>query len=218
MFYSKFPFIPKYLFLNMYIFAGKNHWNELFAFVTEIRCPPRGSSRIDAASLDLRRHYSWIRTRGFTRFSRECYAYTCRSRIQRRSRCIVLWLSSRRKRVRRRSVRDRRSSIDRKINTSSETFYIHVKENGNARCLEDIYIYIYRQVCDIFSKCKTSDINFDLDIDIINFRVSRILKIRVLKLIIFIKRVELFFNNSGGKIFVRVLVDEINSRMLKVRD
>lgn len=79
------------------------------------------------------------------------------------------------------------------------------------------YIYIYRQVCDIFSKCKTSD-NFDLDIDIINFRVSRILKIRVLKLIIFIKRVELFFNNSGGKIFVRVLVDEINSRMLKVRD
>lgn len=80
------------------------------------------------------------------------------------------------------------------------------------------YIYIYRQVCDIFSECKTSDINFDLDIDIINFRVSRILKIRVLKLIIFIKRVELFFNNSGRKIFVRVLVDEINSRMLKVRD
>lgn len=144
MFYSKFPLTPKYLFLNMYIFAGKNHWNELFAFVTEIRCPPRGSSRIDAASLDLRRHYSWIRTRGFTHFSRECYAYTCRSRIQRRSRCIVLWLSSRRKRVRRRSVRDRRSSIDRKINTSSETFYIHVKENGNARCLEDIYIYIVR--------------------------------------------------------------------------
>lgn len=88
---SSMIFIPKYVYIRWKKKKEKNHKKWIIRLCD--RDPLSSSSRrIDAAaSLDLRGHYSWI--------SRVFHAYTCRSRIQRRSRCIVLWLSSRRKRA-----------------------------------------------------------------------------------------------------------------------
>lgn len=141
-------------------------------------------SRIDAASLGLRGHYSWIAHA----VSRVFHAYTCRSRIQRRSRCIVLWLSSK-ETSKRRGVRDRTSSIDR--NRLARRFYIHIKENGNARCLGEIYFR------------NATPILISLDLDIINFSLSRILKIPSFEINNFVSLNESssFLNSFWGKNF-----------------
>lgn len=141
-------------------------------------------SRIDAASLGLRGHYSWIAHA----VSRVFHAYTCRSRIQRRSRCIVLWLSSK-ETSKRRGVRDRTSSIDRK--RLARRFYIHIKENGNARCLGEIYF-----------RNATSDINFPRS-RYYKFSLSRILKIPSFEINNFVPLNESssFSNSFWGKNF-----------------
>lgn len=85
-------------------------------------------------------------------------------------------------------MRDRTSSIDRK--RLARRFYIHIKENGNARCLGEIYF-----------RNATSDINFPLDI--INFPLSRILKIPSFEINNFVPLNESssFSNSFWGKNF-----------------
>lgn len=141
---SSMIFIPKYVYIRWKKKKEKNHKKWIIRLCD--RDPLSSSSRrIDAAaSLDLRGHYSWI--------SRVFHAYTCRSRIQRRSRCIVLWLSSRRKRAC--GIEEVRS-IDRK-RLARRFFYVHIKENGNAK--SDLRYILQLWIL--------------ISLDIINFRVS----------------------------------------------